>query len=62
MKFCEHSNWKVDEQVPCTGINIFGEELNEGHRTIHKFKLKGHRLEVQNQIGENTILKEIRSN
>ena len=61
MKFCDHSNWKVDEQVPCAGKNIFYEEMNEGLRTIHKFKLMGNNLEVQDQDGEKTILKKTKA-
>lgn len=61
MKFCDHSNWKVYERVSCTGKDIFGEESDVGHRTIHQFKLKGSKLEVKNQDGDITILNKIKA-
>ena len=57
MKQCNHSNWKVDEVVPCTGKDVVDTEVIEGHRTIHTFKLQGNDLKIKRMDGSRLTLK-----
>jgi hypothetical protein len=58
-KFCDHSDWKVDSIVKCTGKNIFGYESLAGHRTIHQFRISGNELHVIDDSGEKLILRKM---
>lgn len=60
-KFCEKSDWKLEEIVKCTGLNIFGYESLTGHRTIHQFKVLDNELHVIDDSGEKLILRKMGS-
>ena len=51
-KYCEKSDWKVDEPVLCTGMDIFGLEEREGYRNSHRYKLNAKGIEVMSGEGE----------
>ncbi len=60
-KFCDHSDWKVDSIVKCTGKNIFGYESLAGDRTIHQFKVSGNELHFIDDSWEKLILRKMGS-
>lgn len=51
-KFCEKSNWKLNEVVTCTGMDVFGLEERTGFRTSHSYKLDSKGIEVKGSDGE----------
>ena len=60
--FCNHSNWKVNKMVDCTGKNIFGYEPLKGQRSINQFKINDDKLHLINSSKEELILKKYLSN
>ena len=60
--FCNHSDWKINKMVECTGKNIFGFEPLEDQRTINQFKIFHDKLHLLNSSKEEIILEKYSPN
>ena len=60
--FCNHSDWKINKMVECTGKNIFGFEPLEGQRTINQFKIFHDKLHLLDSSKEEIILEKFSPN
>ncbi len=54
-KICGITKWKVEERADCTNEKMGGFELPMGHKSEHRFHLKGNILEVTDDEGDTSL-------